>query len=95
MQPMLRNGIALIVMVTGCGCAGTGPVMAPGAAEVKITKHPDDVAGCTPVGNIDSDLMFSIYAVQNKAVGYNGNVVLNAAGGLIAYRCGKAPATAQ
>lgn len=88
----LRVSAVAIALVLVSGCNVSGPVMAPGAAEVKITKNPDDVAGCTPVGNIDID---NIYTVQNKAVGYNANVVLNATGGLIAYHCGKASATAR
>lgn len=69
--------------------------MAPGAEDVKITRNPADVAACTPAGNIDFDSMGSVYLVQNKAVGYNANVVLRTVGGGIAYRCEKVPTTAQ
>jgi hypothetical protein len=79
--------VLLIGAATISGCA----TPAPGAKEVKITGNPNDVAACTPVGNIDTGTMnnWDRVVAQNKAVGYNGNVILDTGVGGIAYRCGK------
>jgi hypothetical protein len=91
----LRASASAIALVMVSGCGLPSPVMAPGAEDVKITRNPADVAGCTPAGNIDYESMTNLYATQNKAVGYNANVVLNTVSGGIAYRCEKVPTTTQ
>jgi hypothetical protein len=63
-------------------------VAAPGATSVKITRDPADVAGCTPVGNIDNVTMRNPDPLpQNKAVGLGGNIILSTGSRGIAYHC--------
>ena len=83
--------IVIAVLTTGlfCGCATTVP--APGATDVKVTKNPADVADCTAVGNISNEMMrnYDPLMAKNRAVGLNGNVILDTGTGGIAYRCHK------
>ena len=62
---------------------------APGAEQIKITRHPGDVAGCTAIGNIAADSMNDLDPVvaANRAIGLNADVVLNTGNGSVAYRC--------
>jgi hypothetical protein len=90
--------------IAAAGCVTV--VSAPGAAQVHVTHNAADVAGCTPLGNIQlsqadqgdsADVVF-----RNRVVGFGGNTGLvtksDIAGDLlegIAYRCpaqGTAPA---
>jgi hypothetical protein len=86
---MRRVAVPLIVVVAGCVVSGCQTIVAaPGATSVKITRNPADVAGCTPVGNIDNVTMLNPDPLpQNKAVGLGGNVILNTGSGGIAYHC--------
>jgi hypothetical protein len=92
------------VFVACClsGLAACTPlVLAPGAAQVQVTKAPGDVAGCAPVGNLrvpkdTSGALDGYRAVdhmKNQTVGLGGNVALVTEGRLrmpqvgVAYKC--------
>src|SRR4051812_32381951 len=57
-------------------------ILAPGAAQVRVTNVPADVAGCSAVGNIrvpaDSagviDISHAVGQLRNQAIGLGGNV---------------------
>jgi hypothetical protein len=73
------------------GCVTTN--LAPGAAQVNITKSAADVAACTAVGNIPQGI-YSSDTAGNETVGLGGNTLFvttaNNTGtilGGIAYRC--------
>src|SRR5215469_11901915 len=73
-------GVALMMAAMGllAGCATPGQMMlAPGANQVRITKNPADVSGCTPVGTVDSrpELDSEVY-MRNHTVGHNGDTLL-------------------
>jgi hypothetical protein len=91
MSPRARMGIVLLSLVASA-CVAT---LAPGAAQVKMTRNPADVAGCTAAGNI---ALASGGDPRNQAVGLGGNVVFDTTPAVdaalgnwttgIAYRCG-------
>jgi hypothetical protein len=73
------------MLVVGCliylsACAPF--VLAPGAAEVRVTNVPADVVGCAAVGNIrvpqDSsgmlDIARAVGQMKNQTIGLGGNV---------------------
>ena len=87
---MVRFELALTTLATACvlvACATSVP--APGATNVKVTRNPADVASCAPVGNISNEIMRNgdPLMARNKAVGLNGNVILDTGTGGIAYHC--------
>jgi hypothetical protein len=91
MSPAIRISIVLLSLLAS-GCVAT---LAPGAAQVKMTRNPDDVAGCTAAGNI---ALASGGDPRNQAVGLGANVVFDTTSAVdaalgnwtsgIAYRCG-------
>lgn len=85
MKLFVRTIAVIITTVVVSGCV----TLAPGAAQVKITRHPADVATCKPVGNIDAESMGNLLpaVAQNKAVGLNANVILDTGAGGVAYHC--------
>jgi hypothetical protein len=85
---MNKFAFAAILIMTVAALSGC-VTAAPGAAQVRITRNPADVANCRAVGNIGADEMSNLDPVvaQNKAVGLNANVVLNTGAGGIAYHC--------
>jgi hypothetical protein len=79
---MLRNTLLGVVSLACLpACAPLSFALAPGAEKVRVTDVAGDVAGCTPIGNIqvprDADGFIStgIAAGQfaNQVVGYGGN----------------------
>lgn len=75
--------VRMFIAGSAIGLSACTPlVLAPGAAEVKVTNLPADVAGCSPVGNIrvpkDTNGMVEIgHAVgqlRNQTIGLGGNV---------------------
>jgi hypothetical protein len=75
-------------------------VLAPGAADVKLTKVSADVSSCTAVGNVQvpkdsdgADLSNAQGRLRNQAIGLGANVVLVTESVLgtpttgVAYRC--------
>ena len=76
-------------------------VLAPGAADVRLTKLPADVTGCTAVGNIlipqnsnsGTDLNNAEGRLKNQTIGLGGNIALVTESLLgtptagVAYRC--------
>lgn len=51
MNPVARGSTVLLLTALSTGCAvDSGVTLAPGAAQVKITTNPADVAGCAAVG---------------------------------------------
>ena len=81
-----------VCLVIAAGAVIEGCVTpAPGAGQVKITRSPADVAGCTAIGSIAADAMNDLDPVvaANRAVGLNADVVLNTGNGGVAYRCDK------
>jgi hypothetical protein len=94
---MQRSPAVLITMACAAGvCLSLGPgatrVLVPGADQVRLTKRPDDVANCKPVGNIhlkenDSDGN----EFRNQVAGLGGNAATLGSPGSpsqgVAYRC--------
>jgi hypothetical protein len=91
-----------LVAVSLFGISACAPfVLAPGAADVRLTKIPEDVAGCTAVGNIQlpkasdaaTELTNAEGRLRNQTIGLGGNVALLTESLLgtptagIAYRC--------
>jgi len=82
-------------------CAPIPFVLAPGAAQVRVTNVAADVAGCSPVGNIQvpSDgggfvsVGRALGQLKNQAIGFGGNAAFVTDGTLdipeagIAYHC--------
>ena len=84
------------------GLAACTPlVLAPGAAQVRVTHLPADVAQCSAVGNIrvpddtngSLDVARAVASMQNQTIGFGGNVAFVTEGTLrapiagIAYKC--------
>jgi len=81
--------------------ACTPLVLAPGAAQVRVTNLPADVTGCTAVGNVRVpeetsgmlDAGRAVGTMQNQTIGFGGNVALVTEGtprmpvAGIAYKC--------
>jgi len=60
-----------------CLGSGCGIALVPGADKVRITKNPDDVASCKPVGNIHlKDADANSKEFRNEVVGLGGNSVM-------------------
>ena len=82
---------ALTAASLAAGCVTTN--MAPGAAQVNITRNAADVAACTAVGNLPPG-GYSSDTASNETVGLNGNTLFVTSENLtatilggIAYRC--------
>jgi len=88
-------GVAVLLGLAACASF----VLAPGAAQVRVTNTAGDVVGCAPVGNLrvpqtggalDHN---SVGHLQNQTVGLGGNVAFVTDGTLrmpkagVAYRC--------
>jgi hypothetical protein len=88
--------VALLLVPVLNGCASTTTAV-PGSDKVRVTKNPNDVSGCTAVGNIkipdqtpNMDIQF-----RNQTIGFGGNVALVTVSALfgtiptegVAYRC--------
>lgn len=81
--------------------ACTPLVLAPGAAQVRVTDQPAEVASCTAVGNMrvpeDAngmvDVIRAVRNLQNQTIGLGGNVAFVTDGSPkfpqagIAYKC--------
>jgi hypothetical protein len=87
----IRNLYALIAASLAAGCVTIN--LAPGAAQVNITRNPADVAACTAVGNLPQN-MHTPDSARNETVGLGGNTLFvttegttGAILGGIAYRC--------
>jgi len=90
-----------LIVVPLIGLSACAPyVLAPGAADVRLTKVAADVAGCTAVGNIQvpkdsdgSDLRNAEGRLKNQTIGLGGNAALVTESVLgtpttgVAYRC--------
>lgn len=96
MQRLLGGVIIVCCCIALASCATMVP--APGASRVRLTRNPADVAGCTPVGNINlppsQQGMYAAFNFRNRVVGYGGNAGLITVSVLasepidgIAYRC--------
>jgi hypothetical protein len=94
----------LTVFIACCliGLAACTPfVLAPGAAQVQVTKSAGEVAGCAPVGNLQVpkdgegriDFIHALGQFQNQAIGLGGNVGFVTEGTIrtpiagVAYKC--------
>ena len=90
MKDVLRGCVGTVFVVMAAGCV----TAAPGAEQVKITRNPTDVSGCTAVGNIGAAVMGNLdpLVAQNQAVGLGADVVFNTGAGGVAYRCSKTAA---
>jgi hypothetical protein len=94
-----------IKVIIGCCltslAACTPLVLAPGAAQVRVTKSPADVASCAAVGNLQVpkdtsgaiDARRAVAYLKNQTVGLGGNAALVTDGSLrlpvagVAYNC--------
>jgi hypothetical protein len=90
--------IAIACVTLGTACypplSERGTRLVPGADQVRLTKNPDDVANCKPVGNVHiEDLGRAREECRNKVVGLGGNAAMVTEGSLsvphqgVAYRC--------
>src|SRR4051812_12513490 len=89
--------------------ACTPILLAPGAAEVRVTIVSGDVAGCTPVGNLRVPLLQSgmvdprhaLGQLKNETIVLRGNVAFVTEGtpdipsAGVAYHCASQPGPAQ
>jgi hypothetical protein len=87
----IRRILAPAIASLAAGCVTTN--LAPGAAQVNITRNAADVAACTAVGNIPQGL-YSSDSAGNETVGRSGNTFFvtseNLTGAIfsgIAYSC--------
>lgn len=68
--------IACLLAVVGCVTV----VSAPGADQVRLTENPTEVAGCTPVGNIqplpNQPASSARILFRNRVIGFGGNTGL-------------------
>jgi hypothetical protein len=87
----MKSLIALVaIALTGC------TTLAPGARDVRMVTHPDDVAHCTPVGSVYvpyNPVPSNLIGLEaNQAVGLGANTVLVTSSFPslqgVAYRCG-------
>lgn len=96
MQRLLGGVITICCCIAMASCATMVP--APGANHVRLTRNPAEVAGCSPVGNINlpssQQGMYAAFNFRNRVVGYGGNAGLITVSVLasepidgIAYRC--------
>lgn len=97
----MRQLKIFIVCCLSALAACTPLVLAPGAAQVQVTKTPGDVAGCAPVGNLQVpketsgglDAHRAVAYLKNQTVGLGGNAALVTDGPLrlpvagVAYKC--------
>ncbi|MGO9930873.1 MAG: hypothetical protein ACLPV8_03545 [Steroidobacteraceae bacterium] len=83
--------ITILVAILAAIASGCIVPLLPGAAQVKLTTNPADVAGCTDVGNvagIGGDLSnIYVHQMQNQAVSMDADTVFRSGNGGIAYRC--------
>ena len=70
-QGVLKSSLAATLLLLA-GCAA--PVLAPGAADVKIVRSATDVAACTPVGNFRQP-PDQFVDPRNVIVGLGGNTL--------------------
>jgi len=96
----MRQSRWLVAVSLICLSACAPFVLAPGAADVRLTKVAADVVGCTAVGNIQlprdsdgSDLRNAVGRLKNQTIGLGGNAALVTESVLgtpttgVAYRC--------
>jgi len=91
----MRIAAAALTVTLLSGCVTT---LAPGASEIIVTRHPADVAHCSPLGSVQGGPAEfpgnDIKELRNQAVGAGADTVLitssiftsQGSGGL-AYRC--------
>jgi len=95
----MRIAAAALTVTLLSGCVTT---LAPGASEIIVTRHPADVAHCSPLGSVQGGPAEfpgnDIKELRNQAVGAGADTVLitssiftsQGSGGL-AYRCKELP----
>jgi hypothetical protein len=97
---MRQLEVFIVCSLSGLG-ACTPLVLAPGAAQVQVTKASGEVAGCAPVGNLQVpkdangviDAARAVDHLKNQTVGLDGNVAFVTEGSLrmpqagVAYKC--------
>ena len=96
------HAVLITVTCLTLGACATPVPLALGAAQVRLTKNPADMATCKPVGNIrvpEMPLGFSVdvenseRVFRNQVVGFGGNaalvtlVQLGALSQGVAYQC--------
>lgn len=96
MQRLLGGILTICCCIAMASCATMVP--APGANQVRLIHNPAEVAGCTPVGNINlppsQQGTYAAFNFRNRVVGYGGNAGFITVSVLasepidgIAYRC--------
>jgi hypothetical protein len=66
----------VLAAISSSACVSTP--LAPGAAQVNVTRVPADVANCKALGNIDLDAAAAgIDNAKNHAIGLGGDTVLD------------------
>ena len=97
---MRQLKVSIVCCLTGLA-ACTPFVLAPGAAEIQVTKTAGEVAGCAPVGNLQVpkdangviDAARAVDHLKNQTIGLGGNVAFVTEGTLrmpqvgVAYNC--------
>jgi hypothetical protein len=104
---MLKSAPTAVVLAAISVSACDSTSLAPGGAQVKVTRVAADVSSCTALGNLDLDAAAAgIDNAKNHAIGLGGDTVLDTTPtsiygttellrtGVI-YRCGPAVAPAS
>jgi hypothetical protein len=75
---MIRAVPIAVVLAAIAVSACVSTPLAPGAAQVKVTRVAADVSSCKPLGNIDLDeAAAGIDNAKNHAIGVGGDTVLD------------------
>jgi hypothetical protein len=99
LEIFLRRDLLTMVLATTVliltGCVVPTTALAPGAAAVRIVRNQDDVAACTPVGNVRQPPDQNV-DMRNLTVGVGGDTLFVTEGlsnnyivAGVAYRCSK------
>jgi hypothetical protein len=74
----MMKSVPIVVLAAILLSACVSTPLAPGAAEVKVTRVTADVASCKALGNLDLDAAAAgIDNTKNHAIGLGGDTVLD------------------
>jgi hypothetical protein len=75
---MMKSVPIAVVLAAMSVSACVSTPLAPGAAQVKVTRVPADVSSCKALGNLDLDAAAAgIDNARNHAIGLSGDTVLD------------------
>jgi hypothetical protein len=68
----------VLAAISVSACFSVSTPLAPGAAQVKVTRAGADVSSCKALGNLDLDVAAAgIDSAKNHAIGLGGDTVLD------------------